>query len=100
MAQVKNAADIAEFKYGSNRYTIMIVDQSSCHHNFDVLPLIAKNTLVKDGGSRRVRDRVWAQRPQSMMAQPRIHGRFEYSLKSLLIQRVLVCLKVFFCFCI
>ena len=35
MANVKDAAKIAKFKYRSDKHTVMcIFDQSSCHHAF------------------------------------------------------------------
>ena len=61
MAQVKNTCDIAVAKYPLNKHTIVFVfDQSSCHTKYDDNTLIAKNILVKDGGSRRIRDTIWA----------------------------------------
>lgn len=68
MSQVKTACDIAEFKFNPEKHTIVFVfDQSSCHRKFDETALIAKNILVKDGGPRRVRDTVWAGKPQVMV---------------------------------
>ena len=53
MAQLKNPADIADFKYPPNHYTVVwLFDQSSCHRTFDDQALLAKNILVKDGGPR------------------------------------------------
>ena len=70
MAQVQNAADIAEFKNGNGRHTIIwLFDQRSCHRKFDDVALIAKNILVKDGRPRRVQDTVWARQPQSMVTE-------------------------------
>ena len=70
MAQVKNAADIADVKYPPNRYTVVwLFDQSSCHRKFDEHVLLARNILVKDGGPRHVRDTEWARQPQSMVTQ-------------------------------
>ena len=34
---------------------------------FDEYALLAKNLIVKDGGSRRVRDTVWGRKPQAMI---------------------------------
>ena len=68
MMQMKTASDISEFKYPSHSHSIaFILDQSSCHRKFDEKALIARNILVKDGGPRRIRDTVWAGRPQSMV---------------------------------
>ena len=70
MEQMKNAADIADFKYERSQYTVVwLFDQSSCHRKFDEHALLAKNILVKDGGPRRVRDTVWAQKPQRMVTE-------------------------------
>ena len=52
MAQVKNACDIAEVKYAINKHTVIfVIDQSSCHSKYDDHALLAKNILVKDGGT-------------------------------------------------
>ena len=60
MTQIENAANIAKFKYSSDRYTVLwLFDQRSCHRKYDEHALLTKNILVKDGGPRRVRDRVW-----------------------------------------
>lgn len=67
MEQVKNAADIASFKYGHSHTIVWLFDQSSCHRKFDEHALQAKSLLVKDGGPRRVRDTIWAGKPQSMV---------------------------------
>lgn len=68
MAQMKTACDITEMKYPPSSHTVVfILDQSSCHRKFDERALVARNILVKDGGSRRVRDTVWAGQPQSMV---------------------------------
>lgn len=68
MEQMKHACDIAEYKYPLSSHTVVFVfDQSSCHKKFDDMALIARNILVKDGGLRKVRDTVWAGRPQSMV---------------------------------
>ena len=59
MDQVKNAASIADIKYGGSGYTVVwLFDQSSCHRKFSDDALQAKNILVKDGGPQRVRDTV------------------------------------------
>ena len=68
MQQIENACDITESLYDITTHTIVwIFDQSSCHRKFHEQALIAKNILVKDGGPRRVRDTVWAGRPQEMV---------------------------------
>ena len=68
LAQVKNACDIAEFKYPSTAHTVaFIFDQSSSHRKFDEHALLAKNIIVKDRGERRVRDTTWAGRLQAMV---------------------------------
>jgi hypothetical protein len=68
MEQVKNAADIADVKYGGDGYTVVwLFDQSSCHRKFSDDSLQAKNILVKDGGPRRVQDTMWGRRPQIMI---------------------------------
>ena len=67
MEQIRNAANIADIKYGFSHTIVWLLDQSSCHCKFDELSLQASKILVKDGGSRRVRDTVWAGRPQSMV---------------------------------
>ena len=68
MAHVENAANIADFKYRKDKYTIVwSFDQSSCHRKFYEQALIVKSILVKDGGGRRVRDMVWANQPQRMV---------------------------------
>ena len=67
MDQIKNAADIANIKYGATHTIVWLFDQSSCHKKFDELSLQASKILVKDGGPRRVRDTVWAGRPQAMV---------------------------------
>ena len=65
---MKDACDIALFKYPSNTRTVVfILDQSSCHRKFGEKALITKNILVKDSGPRRVWDTVFAGRPQSMV---------------------------------
>ena len=68
MDQMKTACDIAEIKYPPSSHTVLfILDQSSCHRKFDERAHVARNILVKDGGPRRVRDTVWAGKPQSMV---------------------------------
>ena len=43
MGQMKNACDIAEVKYISDRYTLLwLFDQSSCHRKFGEHALLAK----------------------------------------------------------
>ena len=66
--QIKTACDITEIKYPPSSHTVVfIIDQSSCHRKFHERALVARNILVKDGGSRRVRDTVWAGQPQSVV---------------------------------
>ena len=67
MAQIRNAADIADCKYGTTHTIVWLFNQSSCHKKFDELSLQASKILVKDGGSRRVRDTIWAGKPQKMV---------------------------------
>ena len=67
MDQIKNVADIANIKYGATHTIVWLFDQISCHKKFDELSLQASKILVKDGGPRRVRDTVWAGRPQAMV---------------------------------
>ena len=67
MEQIRNAADIADVKYGATHTIVWLFDQSSCHKKFDELALQSSKILVKDGGPRRVRDTVWGGKPQSMV---------------------------------
>ena len=68
MTQIKAACDMVEVKYPPSSHTVVfILDQSSCHRKFDDKALVVRNILVKDGGPRRVRDTVWAGKPQSMV---------------------------------
>ena len=70
MEQMVTACDIATIKYPSHSHTVVfILDQSSCHRKFDEKALIARSILVKDGGPRRVRDKVCAGHPQSMVTE-------------------------------
>ena len=59
MEQIRNAADIAEVKYGATHTIVWLFDQSSCHKKYDDHALQANKIFVKDGGPRRVRDTVW-----------------------------------------
>ena len=68
LAQIKTAGDITEIKYPPSSHTVVfILDERSCHCKFDERALVARNIPVKDGGSRRVQDTVWAGQPQSMV---------------------------------
>ena len=67
MEQMKNAANIADVKYGATHTIVWLFDQSSCHKKFGDLALQANKILVKDGGARRVRDTVWGGQPQEMV---------------------------------
>ena len=68
LAQMKIACDIAQFKYPPHSHTVVfILDQSSCHRKFDEKALLARIILDKDGGPRRVRDTVWAGKPQPIL---------------------------------
>ena len=67
MDQIRNAADIADYKYRATHTIVWLFDQSSCHKKFDELALQASKILVKDGGRRRVRDTVWAGSIQEMV---------------------------------
>ena len=68
MKQIENAANIVDVKYDMDNYTVVwLFDQSSCRRKFDEKALVAKNILVKDGGPRRMRDTVWANKPQKMV---------------------------------
>ena len=65
MEQVKNTANIAEFKYERSQYTVVqLFHQGSCHRKFDKHALLVKKSFVKDGGPWCVCDTVWAQKPQ------------------------------------
>jgi hypothetical protein len=55
MGQIRNAANIADVKYGATHTIVWLFDQSSCHRKFDDLALQSSKILVKDGGPRRVR---------------------------------------------
>ena len=68
MGQMKKSCDIAEYKYPPSSHTVVfILDQSSCHSNYNEKVLIARNILVKDGGSRIVRVTVFAGQSQLMI---------------------------------
>ena len=67
MDQIRNATDIADYKYRATHTIVWLFDQSSCHKKFDELALQASKILVKDGGRRRVRDTVWAGSVQEMV---------------------------------
>ena len=83
MEQIQNAANIADIKYGCSYTIVWLFDQSSCHRKFDELSLQASKILVKDGGSRRVRDTVWAGRPHSMVNA----GGSAKGLRTILLER-------------
>ena len=59
MGQIRNAANIADVKYGATHTIVWLFDQSSCHRMFDDLALQSSKILVKNGGPRRVRNTVW-----------------------------------------
>ena len=67
MEQIKNAANIADVKYGAIHTIVWLFDQSSCHKKYGDLALQANKILVKDGGPRKVRDTVWGGKPQAMV---------------------------------
>ena len=68
LAQMKIACNIAQFKYPPHTHTVVfILDQSSCHRKFDEKALLARIILDKDGEPRRVRDTVWAGKPQPIL---------------------------------
>ena len=61
---------IAQFKYETNNHSLVwLFDQCSCHRKFHELALQAKYILVKDGGTRRVCDTIWAGQPQNMVKE-------------------------------
>ena len=84
MKQMATACDIASFKYPPHSHLVVfILDQSSCHRKFEEMALIPRNILVKDGGSRHVRDTAWAGRPQSMV----LHDGTAKGLRTILRER-------------
>ena len=51
MKQIKTVCDIAEVKFPPSTHTVLfILDQSSCHWKYDEKALVARNSLLKDGG--------------------------------------------------
>lgn len=84
MTRVKNALDVVNMKYPSNKNKIVFVYyQSSYHTKNDDQALLAKNILVKDGGPRIIRDTVWAGNVQEMVLPD---GRAE-GLRTILTER-------------
>ncbi len=69
MANIEKAANIAEFKYRSDKYTVVwLFDQSSCQKAYADDALNAKRMNVKPGGAQpSMRDTVWARKPQKMV---------------------------------
>ena len=69
MANIEVAAQIAEFKYPSDKHTIVwLFDQSSCHRAFAEDALNAKVMNVRPGGVQpRMRDTMWAGKVQKMI---------------------------------
>ena len=69
MANVKDAAKIAKFKYPSEKHTVMFIfDQSSCHRAFSDDALNARVMNVRPGGAQpAMRDALWAGRVQKMV---------------------------------
>ena len=69
MANVKDAAKIAKFKYRSDKHTVMFIfDQSSCHRAFSDDALNARVMNVRPGGAQpAMRDTIWAGRVQKMV---------------------------------
>lgn len=69
MVNIEVAARIAEFKYPSDKHTIVwLFDQSSCHHAFAEDALNAKVMNVRPGGVQpRMHDTMWAGKVQRMV---------------------------------
>ena len=69
MANIKDAARIAEFKYPSDRFTVVwLFDHSSCHRAFADDALNAKRMNVRPGGMQpKMRDTTWAGRRQTLI---------------------------------
>ena len=69
MANVERAAKIAEFKYRSDKNTVVwLFDQSSCHKAYAEDALNAKRMNVKPGGAQpHMRDTEWAGKPQKLV---------------------------------
>ena len=69
MLNIEVAARIAEFKYPSDKHTIVwLFDQSSCHRAFAEDALNAKVMNVRPGGVQpRMRDTMWAGKVQRMV---------------------------------
>ena len=68
IANVWDAAAIANFKYPSKHYTILrFFDQSSCHRAHEEDDLNARKMDVHPGGAQpRIRDTTWAGKVQNM----------------------------------
>ena len=66
---IKDAARIAEFKYPSDRFTVVwLFDHSSCHRAFADDALNAKRMNVRPGGMQpKMRDTTWAGRRQTLI---------------------------------
>ena len=69
MANIEGAARIAEFKYPSDKNTVVwLFDHSSCHRAFAEESLNSRVMNVKPGGAQpRMRDTIWAGRVQTMV---------------------------------
>ena len=69
VANIEVAAQIAEFKYPSDKHTIVwLFDQSSCHRAFAEDALNARVMNVRPGGVQpRMRDTMWAGKVQKMI---------------------------------
>ena len=69
MANVKDAADIADFLYPTELHTIVwLFDQSSCHRAFSDTALNVRRMNVRPGGAQPcMRDTVWAGRVQKLV---------------------------------
>ena len=69
MENTEDAAKIVEFKYSSDKHTVMwLFDHSSCHRAFAEDALNARVMNVKPGGAQPcMRDTVWAGRVQKMV---------------------------------
>lgn len=69
MAQMKKAAQIAEWKYNLAMYTLVwIINQSSCHKAFAPDALNASRMNVQPGGAQPLmRDTQWTGRTQTMV---------------------------------
>ena len=69
MKNIEDAARIAEYKYPAEKYSIAwLFDHSSCHRAFADDALNAKKMNVRPGGKQpKMRDTIWAGRPQSLV---------------------------------